>query len=130
MVVFWEIIATLNFAFIDMIIAVIMSLIISNQTRYFKKSEYFVFWTIGGAIGLFFLSALFQNSIVIWLANLKGWLFIIFIVLFALSVLIIAKFELDRKLGFRLVLVPLVILIAIIVILGLYFGIHYFSSIK
>ena len=73
----------------------------------------------------FFLSNTFQDFLISYFIILKAWLLIIFIIIFSVNVFILAKFDLDRRWGFRLVWIPLTIIGVIILFLIIYLIIRY-----
>lgn len=116
---FFIFIASLVYALFDLIIAEIIFLAIAKESL-FKKSEYFVFLTLGFGTLIFFLSNLFQDSAINYLANLGWWSVLIFISILCINIFVLSKFTLERTWKFRLVVIPLVILGVIILALIIY----------
>ena len=120
----WIFLAKINYALIDFIVAEIIGLVIEKK-RHFKKSEFYIFLMILAGILFFFLSNTFQDFLISYFIILKAWLLIIFIIIFSVNVFILAKFDLDRRWGFRLVWIPLTIIGVIILFLIIYLIIRY-----
>ena len=115
----WNFLSYLNYALFELLIAEVIGLTI-EKTRHFKKSEYYVFSTILVGIVIFFMSGIFQELIISYLIILNGWLFLLFFFIFSIDILVLAKFGLERRWGFRLVLIPLVIIILIVIFFFVY----------
>lgn len=116
---FYIFLASLNYALLELIIAEIVGYIII-KTHYFKKSEYFVFMTIGFGLLIFFISGLLQDIIVGLLSRLKGWLLIPLIIMICLNIILLSKIQLNRRWGFRLVIYPIIIILIIILALAIF----------
>lgn len=124
---FWNLLASLIYAFIDFIVFELATLAIfkindknsikiGSRKGKFKPSEYFVFGMIGLAISYFYISNLFQDLVIEKLVLLKWWLFLILSGLFSLSMLILSKFVLNRRWDFRMVIISLILLGTVVII--------------
>src|SRR3989338_2470874 len=102
-------IAYLIYALGDLILAEIIGIVIEKKTS-FKKTEWFVFLTIGVGISIFFLSNSSQGFLINQLIKLGWWLSLIFLIMFLLNILILARLTKGRRWRFRLVLIPLLLL--------------------
>lgn len=112
---FWILLATINYVFIDFIIAELVALAIEEKTR-FNLTEWIVLLTLGSALALFFFSNILQEYIVSQIVKIKGWLFLTLLGLLSLSIFILTKLILGRRWGFRLVVISLISLIITIII--------------
>ena len=107
---FWEILATLVFAVGDFIFVEIVAYLIEDNSD-FKKSEYFVFGILCFSLLFFYISNLFQDLIVNFLSSFTWWLIPMLIISLGFSILFLAKWVLGRKWSFRLVIIPLIVII-------------------
>ena len=121
----WSIVGLLNYALIEMIFAEIIALTYIQKQRYFKKSEYYVFSALGLGVLIFFVSGIVQEFIVSFFASYGFWNLIAFVIVFLINVVMIAKFDLDRTWGFRLVLYPLIIIAVIVIAILIHFFVIY-----
>jgi hypothetical protein len=117
---FWIFLANINYALFDFIIAELIALFIMEDQKYFKKSEYFVFGTISMGIFIFFISNLFQESLVSYFISVKYISLLIFVISFCINIFLLAKYELERKWTFRLVWIPLTIIGLLIIAFLIY----------
>ena len=109
----WIFLANINYALIDFIFAEIIGLSIQKRSH-FKKTEFYVFLMILTGVLFFFLSNTFQNFLISHFVVLKGWLFVLFILILSMNVFILSKIDLGRRWDFRLVWIPLTIIVTTI----------------
>lgn len=123
----WHFLATLAYAFLEFLIIEGISIAIfrvnakyavqlGSHSGKFRVSEFYVFGVIiFGLISFYVSNALYSRGVA--QLELLGWYLIpVLLVLFATSCILLAVLVLKREWGFRLVLIPIVVIIVTVIL--------------
>lgn len=114
----WQILANINYALFDLLLAGIIAYSIEKKTA-FKKTEIFVGLTLVLGTISYLISNKYQETIVRYMEeNFSYWLLFIFLGITSIYTIFLCRAEKGRTWKFRLIVIS-IIAIAILILAGL-----------